>query len=1246
MVEYVSRHYNDSVNLRESLLFTDIVLSLLCDKQGEKSMKLKMLLGFLVLLLAGSAISGELSSGLQNQIRTMQPTDEIKVLVFMKEQADIETLNWQLHDSRATRADRHTIVLDELQNVASRTQGDLINELDSMSGRGEVIGYTPHWIINGIVVRTTVANLPRLAAREDVDVIEADLVVELIEPASVFSKENNSRGRAITPGVTAIEADRVWNELGIDGTGALIGGLDTGVDGTHPALSASYRGNNGAPHSECWKDGADLGHSTPQDSHGHGTHTMGTMAGYTAAEQIGVAPGSLWIADNSINQGAGGGFDNDIIAAFEWFADPDGNAGTIEDVPDVVQNSWGVNENFSGYQDCDSRWWAAIDNCEAAGVVVTWSAGNEGPSGTSMRSPADRATTAYNCFSVGSTQPTAPYEISSFSSRGPSGCGGEFAMKPEISAPGSDIYSAAPGGGYQYMSGTSMAGPHVAGVVALMRSANPNVDVITVKQVIMDTATDLGTPGEENTYGHGLINAYEAVLAVMSGYGTVAGTVTDTSTGLPIEGVLVQENGGQRQATTDSNGNYSIMFPAETVTLDFSGFGYFDDSRTVTIPEDGTVVANVSMSPAPTAIISGHVYDFEGTPVNNATVIIMDTPLPVTYTNSSGFYSIEAPTGTTYTIFARANGMGGDQHVITLNGNMTVDFNLPDLVLEDFESASFMIYPWEFSGNGDWTIDSSNAYEGSYCAKSGSIGDNQESNLSVNLDITAPGDISFMVSVSTESSYDYLRFYIDGALQGEWDSEMPWTEVSYPVTAGNHTFMWSYQKDYSVSNGSDCGWVDYIVFPTVGVPLQPQMVVAPESIELTIAPGAAGERPIIVSNVGEGELSFNVSYATNERTTINTEKVILAKGEHDPNIGVATERGSGGPDGFGYTWIDSDEAGGPTYDWVEISGLGNTTGSNDDATYGPFDLGFNMPFYGNTFNQVNVCTNGFLSFTSLDAPYTNQSIPNASAPQNLIAPFWDDLNPSNGGTIYYYADSANNRFIVQYQDVPHYPSGNPEVLQVILYADGRIVYQYSDISVTDSCTIGIQNSTGDDGLQVVYNASYLHNNMAIQFAIPEPWLAVSPMSGTVAPDGLQELTVAFNAADLVAGDYTGTVSVGGNDPGNPMVTIDIILHVGDDISSVGDLPVAYKLGSAYPNPFNPSTTINFALPSNGHANLSVFDLAGRLVKTLVNSNMNAANHTVVWNGDDNSGRKVSSGTYYYRLTADGFAETRKMSLIK
>ena len=217
-------------------------------------------------------------------------------------------------------------------------------------------------------------------------------------------------------------------------------------------------------------------------------------------------------------------------------ADPDGDPLTIDDVPAVVQNSWGVNEDFTGYSDCDSRWWDAIDACEAAGVCLIWSAGNEGPGTESLRSPADRATTPTNCFSVGATEPNAPYTIAGFSSRGPCGCGGEFAMKPEVSAPRHrhlqrrarrrlpvperHLHGRPPRG--------RCGGPDAA--------ANPDVDVITIKEVLMATAIDLGDPGEDNDYGHGFIDAYEAVLAVMGGFGTVEGIITDSGTGLPIAG--------------------------------------------------------------------------------------------------------------------------------------------------------------------------------------------------------------------------------------------------------------------------------------------------------------------------------------------------------------------------------------------------------------------------------------------------------------------------------------------------------------------------------------------------------------------------------------------------------------------------------------------------------------------------------------------------------------------------------------
>ena len=135
------------------------------------------------------------------------------------------------------------------------------------------------------------------------------------------------------------------------------------------------------------------------------------------------------------------------------------------------------------------------------------------------------------------------------------------------------------------------------------------------------------------------------------------------------------------------------------------------------------------------------------------------------------------------------------------------------LVIEDFESGDFESYDWEFDGNADWITTETGVYEGSYSAKSGNIDDSQNSQLLLTVTVTADDQISFFRKVSSEGNYDYLRFYIDGVQKGEWDGEMDWAEVSYPVTAGERTFKWAFEKDGSVSNGSDCGWIDYIVFP-------------------------------------------------------------------------------------------------------------------------------------------------------------------------------------------------------------------------------------------------------------------------------------------------------------------------------------------------------------------------------------------------------------------------------------------------
>jgi subtilisin family serine protease len=610
------------------------------------------------LLVAGPALAGVLSPGLERQLAESPADATMRVLLALEDQADVPALDQRLRDERAGMARRHAEVLTLLRETATRSQAPLLAELESLKAAGKVFGFTPHWLVNSVVVAAPASVVPELAHLAGVGRVEADLVPELIAPVTVSGdREDGEREIGITPGVVAVQADRVWYELGITGQGAIVANMDTGVRRTHEALSARWRGNF-APASHCWWDA--WGNSTqPSDGQGHGSHVMGTITGQAPNDSIGVCPGALWIATNVIAGGTGAQFDNAVITGLEWLSDPDGDPFTVDDMPDVVQHSWGVNEQFSGYQDCDSRWWTALDNCEAAGVCNTWSAGNEGPGGTSMRSPGDRATTATNAFSVGSVSYNAPYTISSFSSRGPSGCGGVFAVKPEVVAPGSNIYSVNASGdtGYTNMDGTSMAGPHVAGVVGLMRSANPDLDVHTIKTILMETATPLGTPGEDNTYGWGLVNAYEAVLASMTGFGTVHGTVTNAG-GAPLEGVLVQDAAGDRRDTTDELGQYSLQIPAGEVSLEAFAYGYQPGSAVVTVEAGGDHTADFALAALPQALVAGVVHDANGQPLEGAFVTVSGPGMPAIApleTPFDGSFAFSLPVGQQVTVSSRGS---------------------------------------------------------------------------------------------------------------------------------------------------------------------------------------------------------------------------------------------------------------------------------------------------------------------------------------------------------------------------------------------------------------------------------------------------------------------------------------------------------------------------------------------------------------------------------------------------------------
>jgi len=446
---------------------------------------------FIALFLIGSRSSAaDISASLQSAV------GEVSAIVKLKDPAE---LSKTIGDSEMAGGNpaAHARVIEALQSNSRRSQAAILEIIKSAGKR--IKEHKSFWISNCIYVRGDAEFIRELAEHPDVEIVAENSEIMLVEP--VDSGEAITSISAAEPGLCDIGARTAWS-MGLKGAGRIVCNFDTGVNGNHPALAARWRGANGAPAAACWFDPY-TNTTFPIDNHGHGTHTMGTITGMNGADTVGVAFESQWIAAGVVDRG--GGFARtvaDILAAFQWAADPDGNPQTLDDVPDVINNSWGVPAGYLG--GCDPTFWDAIDNVEAAGVVCLFAAGNEGPYARTIRTPADRIASPYNCMAIGALN-GATGQIANFSSRGPSGCDSST-IKPELTAPGVGIRSCDRNGGYRTMSGTSMATPHVAGAVALLRQFNPQASVNQVKAALLYGADDLGSPGDDNDYGYGKLN--------------------------------------------------------------------------------------------------------------------------------------------------------------------------------------------------------------------------------------------------------------------------------------------------------------------------------------------------------------------------------------------------------------------------------------------------------------------------------------------------------------------------------------------------------------------------------------------------------------------------------------------------------------------------------------------------------------------------------------------------------------------
>ncbi len=340
---------------------------------------------------------------------------------------------------------------------------------------------------------------------------------------------------------------------------------------------------------------------------------------------------------------------------------------------------------------------------------------------------------------------------------------------------------------------------------------------------------------------------------------------------------------------------------------------------------------------------------------------------------------------------------------------------------------------------------------------------------------------------------------------------------------------------------------------------QPDINIPTAAIDQSVPVAGTETFELTINNFGPSTLSYNVIRkmfsGKRDMEIIPARQAVGYHSPADSKDGVSEplfageDKGSGGPDAYGYFWVDSDHADGPAVNWIDITGIGTLVDLNDDDSTGVIPMGFDFPFYEGVFNSLQIGSNGIITFGKGSKAYSNTGLPNAAQPNNLIAFFWDDLDPEQYGDIYYYYDAVNDRFIVSYVNVAfHYSTAGTGSVnaQVILTPDGAIEFQYGVMSpgsdVLTSSTIGIENSTGTDGLQVVYNAPYIHDNMAIRFKAAD-WLSVSPAIGDVPSFGSTTVDISFNPGDLEMGDYSGELTITSNDPDQPSLNIPVTMSV-------------------------------------------------------------------------------------------------------
>lgn len=418
-----------------------------------------------------------------------------------------------------------------------------------------------------------------------------------------------------------------------------------------------------------------------------------------------------------------------------------------------------------------------------------------------------------------------------------------------------------------------------------------------------------------------------------------------------------------------------------------------------------------------------------------------------------------------------------------------------------------------------------------------------------------------------------------------------------------------------------------LLIPITAVCFETQIIsVQPAEIIQYCPPGDSIETQISISNLGGGDLQYRIYV--------------------EPD-GTLPSEISGGPDQFGYYWLDSHEPQGPEFLWEDISQFGTDLALSGIDNNVLLTLPFPFPFYGQSYQEMRVSTNGYLTFGTYGNDYSNDPIPSTNNPDNFIAPLWDNLKGEDGSVFCHYFPAAG-KFVIQYQDWQfNQPVSGQLTFQVHMFASGEIMFLYETLAGDlNSATVGIENLDGTDGLEVIWNQPYLEESLAVRISYQPVWLSLDHFLGSVAGGETDIVSLTLNCRNLPVGSYASLLHVYSNDGHNPEILLPVELVIQEVAAEDFVLNDPVSLIGNYPNPFNPRTEIRFQLAQPGPVLLTIFNTRGQTVKKISAHFLAGGEHSLLWDAQSESGTETGSNIYFYQIQAGGTSSSGKMILLK